>query len=750
MLRYLPPCLVGFSTGLLLCAPAAAQNDGRRVDAIDASSPRVERITFRGAETLDPSDLADRIETEATHCRVWILRPLCAITDWRLIHERRYLDREELDVDDDRLRVYYFQRGFRRAAVTSRLAPRGRGVEVIFEIDEGPPTIVEAADVEQTDRAVTDRQIRRADLPREGDRLDLVRLSNGVVRLTDRLGQGGWLDGAVHDTVDVSPDGLRAAVRVVIEPGPRSTLADLDIIGNEDVSDRTIANGLRLRSGRPLRTRDLVASQRSLYESNLFHEARVRVPDQPDSAKVVEITVREAPAQAARVGGGFNTVEFLQAEARYTHYNFFGGGRRVEVRATAGNLLAAQLSGRGIFHDVRRENAGGLDPEVFTRPTWLASVDLIQPSFRSANNTLGFSVFTHRRIVPGIVVDDGVGVELSATRRLDYQMPISLAYRYELTAVSAGELYFCVNYGICDEPTVATLQERQRLSPIQFGLVADRGNDPIAPTSGYRARVNAEHASSATMSDFAHHRFSSDLAGYYPLDVHRRRVIAGRLRLGTVHPLAGSGADFDVDLPDWDVDLDRILHPRRRFYAGGARSVRGFGENQLGPRVLSINPEVLLGEDGGCTEAGLRDGSCDPNNAPIGEFLPRPVGGRNVVEASVEYRYPIRRTMQGALFVDAARVGGPAGGVPGGAVAAISPGGGIRFESPVGPIRVDVGVRPRLREELRVVTEIRDEDGVARLVALETPRMYDPLEGGGFLRQVLGRLMIHLSIGEAY
>ena len=27
---------------------------------------------------------------------------------------------------------------------------------------------------------------------------------------------------------------------------------------------------------------------------------------------------------------------------------------------------------------------------------------------------------------------------------------------------------------------------------------------------------------------------------------------------------------------------DELLHPRKRFYAGGARSVRGFGEGQLG------------------------------------------------------------------------------------------------------------------------------------------------------------------------
>lgn len=747
--------LAPVGTGLFLClfaaaaaVPAAAQQEAR--DPATAESPRVERVIFRGAETLDDGDLATRIETEQTECRVWVLRPLCAITDWRLIHVRRYLDREELETDEARLRVYYFQRGFRHAAVESRVEPNGRGVNVIFDVEEGPPTIIESFQLHQAEHALSDRQVRRAQLPGEGRRLDLVDLSDGLVRLADRLGQTGWLDGAVHDTVDVSADGLRAAVRVTVEPGRRSTLGEVVVIGNEDISQRTIEEGLLLRNGRPLRTRDLVASQRALYESNLFHEARVRVPAQADSAKLVEVTVREAPARSARVGGGLNTFEFVQAEARFSHFNFMGGGRRLDIRATVGNLMADQLSGRGVFHDVRRENLGGLDPDIFTRPTWLASVDFVQPSFRSARNALGFSVFTHRRIVPGIVVDDGTGAELSVTRRFDYQIPVSASYRYELAAVRAGELYYCVNYGVCDVPTVETLQERQRLSPVQLSYVADRGNDPVGPTEGYRIRVGGEHASSYTMSDFAHNRVSGLAALYHPLDVHRRRVIAGRVRAGFVQPLEEHQEDINGN-GEWEADFARILHPRKRFYAGGSRSVRGYGENQLGPRVLTINPQVLLNGEDGCSEAELRDGTCDPNHVDAGEFVPRAVGGRDVIEASIEYRFPIRANFQGAVFVDGARVGRPAGGLPGGAVMALTPGAGVRIESPVGPIRVDLGIRPGLREELRVITEVRDADGTARLVPLATPMLFDPLgDQRGFLRQVLGRLILHLSIGEAF
>lgn len=726
--------------GLVPPSPVPAQGTDRADDR-----PRVERITFRGADSIDRDDLLDAIVTEETRCRGLILRPFCALTDWHVIKPRQYLDRRELPADELRLRIYYFQRGYRRAEVSSDVVSRGRGVEVVFDIAEGPPTLLEAVDVTQTERALSRREVRRANLPRQGEPLNLLRLAAGLVQLDDGLGRRGYLDGVVHDSIVLSTDELRARVLVVVEPGARTTLRELDINGNEDVDDRTIGDALQLRRGGVLRSTDITASQRSLYEANLFHEARVRVPEQPDSAKRLEITVREAPPRAARIGAGFNTIEFVQTEARYTHHNWYGRGRRLDIRGTVGNLFASQLNDAGIFHDVIPD--GGLrDEGAFLRPTWLASIEFMQPSFRSAANVLGTNVFTHRRIIPGVVVDQGFGGELSVTRRFDYRTPATISYRHERVSVEAGDLYFCVNFAICELATIDVLQQRHRLSPLGLTIYSDRADDPIAPTTGYRLRLEAEHASAATISSFRYNRVSAAAAGYYPFDVHRRRVLAGRLRLGWVGPLGGTGAA--VGLEDGPDDL---LHPRKRFYAGGARSVRGYRENQLGPRVLTVNPIVLI-EDGGCTAASIADLSCDPNQAPVDEFTPRPAGGRSVIEASVEYRVPLRGPLQGAVFIDGAWVGESLTGVVGDGFGAITPGVGIRYASPVGPIRVDLGLRPSRAEDLAVITEDVGDNGERRLVRLATLRHYDPVGDAedSFLRGVLRRITLHLAIGEAY
>jgi hypothetical protein len=68
---------------------------------------------------------------------------------------------------------------------------------------------------------------------------------------------------------------------------------------------------------------------------------------------------------------------------------------------------------------------GILDERAFVRPTWLLSAELMQPAFLTAQNAVGIGAFAHRRVIPGIAVDEGFGANISFTRRLDYRAPVS-------------------------------------------------------------------------------------------------------------------------------------------------------------------------------------------------------------------------------------------------------------------------------------------------------------------------------------
>ena len=734
-------CLLACLVGLVSTPDSRAQSMPQ-----EDEEPLVERVTFEGDDALPEAELRASIETQETSCAALLLQPFCWVVDWSFVVDHRYLDRQELERDVVRLRVLYFRRGYREASVSAELVPRGEGVEVAFLIDEGEPTLIDEMEVRQAGDVLSERTIRRAQLPGEGDALNLDAIDFGMVYLEQQLGASGYLDATVNDSVTVDRSSHRADLAVVIEPGRRSTLRELDISGNEDVTDDTIREGLRLKRGRVLRVNDVLAARRSLYESNLFHEVDVTVPAQPDSAKRVEVVVREAPPRSARIGGGFNTIEFVQFEARFTHYDWLGAGRRLDLRATVGNLLAAQLNNRIIFHDVLPENEFG-DDEPFLRPTWQVSVGFMQPAFQSAENVLGVELFANRRTIPGIVIDQGYGANVSLTRRYGYDTQLSLSYAFELTSVESGDLYFCINYGVCNLGTIEALRGRHIMSPVSAGLLADHTNSPLAPTSGYRVTADVEHASAITGSQFRYNRVAGEAAYYWPLDVFRRRVVAGRVRVGWVQNLAGSAEAVGVGDSE-----EALLHPRKRFYAGGSRSVRGFGENQLGPRTLTIDPAELLEAEDGCTVEEIRSATCDPHVAEMEEFIPRPNGGTTLLEASVEYRFPLMKSLTGAVFVDGAIVGEGFASTFSDGSRAVTPGIGVRFTTPVGPVRIDLGFRPNTTERLPVVTEYVDENGEGQLVELDARRSYNAVEaaGGGFLDEIFSRLALHLSIGEAF
>ena len=367
-------------------------------------------------------------------------------------------------------------------------------------------------------------------------------------------------------------------------------------------------------------------------------------------------------------------------------------------------------------------------------------MNLRQPWFRARENELGIGLFGHRRSAPGIYVDNGLGSSATFTREILERGFASANYRLELSRVEAGDIYFCVNFGICDAGTLGAIQQNQKLSPFTIAMNINRANDPLSPTRGYRFGADAEHASTFTFSDFRYNRATGDAALYHP--IRSRGTLAGHVRMGWVRALSSTSTALRVDS---DASL---LHPRKRFYSGGSRSVRGYGENQLGPRVLTIPSSVLRENDPACGEE-VNITTCNPNVDGLDrlDFETRPLGGNFVVELSAELRFPLWKQLYGAGFIDAGYVSQKTNPELPRRKAAITPGIGVRYRSPVGPIRVDIGINPGLAETLPVLTDMTVA-GAKTLVTLNEPRRFKPVGQGVW--GVLDRMVLHLSIGEAF
>ena len=749
--------LRSFLAAPLLVAPfaiVAAQSGGAGAappvvglhDSIDVAS-----LEFAGAKAVSPDDLKRIVFTRTSSCRLPFLVPLCKLTPTQVFTDRRRTTPAALGDDITKLRVYYWQRGFRDAQVDTVLVPAKRGMAVSFRIVEGEPTRIGTLDVSQRAPVLTPKELEGAVVLKSGAPLDLVALDSTLARLRTAVWNKGYGDVRI-DTAVPRPDASHVVpVRIDVDPQWITRVGRVEFDGNHVMSDATLRRGVMLQPG-TLYTRDAVLeSQRRLFQSPGIARAVVVTPPAGDSVKTVTVAVSELRPHHIETSVGFNTIEFAQAAFELRH-NALGAGRWLRLRAAAANLFSEQLNGRGIFQQVIPDDPG-FDASEFTRPTYQASLTLTQPWIAGARTSAAITAFAGRRSLVGVAVDEHAGATVGIVHELAPRIPIGLNYRFETTRVEAGAVYFCSAYGICDAPTITALGRTQRLAPIGVSAWIDRSDDLDSPTRGYTGVVDLEHASSATGSTFAHERAAADLSYYKPFGTippdygatKAPKVLALHARAGIVRPHAGDRSDLGVA-----GEGEGILHPRARFYAGGMQSVRGFAENELGPRVLQARRASLVAV--GCTDVSIANGACDPSGVPNDQLFPRPTGGSSVVEGSVEVRMPLNMKLTGVGFVDGAYVGTSGLSTVAKGKGAVTPGLGLRYRSPLGVLRLDFGLRPVGHESLPVVVAVSDAQGNERVVRLAREKSYSPVEdpSPGTWHAIARRIVVHFAMGQAF
>ncbi|MBS0536765.1 MAG: outer membrane protein assembly factor [Proteobacteria bacterium] len=181
---------------------------------------------------------------------------------------------------------------------------------------------------------------------------------------------------------------------------------------------------------------------------------------------------------------------------------------------------------------------------------------------------------------------------------------------------------------------------------LQAAVTYDSTDRLLDPTKGIRATGTVTAYPEFLGSSVGIVESKAQASTYYAIDDEARYVLAGRIGLGSV-----TGASLG-DIPS-----------THRFYAGGGGSVRGY-------RFRSLSP---LG--------------------PTGEVI----GGRSLVEASLEARIKITDTIGLVPFFDAGGAFEPA--YPDfSQPLRYSAGLGLRYYTAVGPIRVDVALPLNRRE----------------------------------------------------
>lgn len=168
----------------------------------------------------------------------------------------------------------------------------------------------------------------------------------------------------------------------------------------------------------------------------------------------------------------------------------------------------------------------------------------------------------------------------------------------------------------------------------------DTTNDFFYPTRGIRSEAGLERSGGIWGGDLDYYKVTT------------RHTVYRRLFWGITGLVSAAGGFIGEtgttpDIPIYD-----------RFFMGGGSTVRGYAERGVGPKDANGNP----------------------------------LGGKVSLQGNAELRFPVYKSLKGAVFLD----GGQVAATLRGAAPAnwkYGAGGGLRYLTPVGPIRLDLGYK---------------------------------------------------------
>jgi outer membrane protein assembly factor BamA/autotransporter translocation and assembly factor TamB len=510
-----------------------------------------------------------------------------------------------------KLRQLYWAKGYNDAKGAYQLAlDRNAGaLDLTFALKEGQRSIV--ASIEPSGTQETSPTLVRTEVElKTGEPLDLAALARSRKNL---YGTGAYT------LVDITRE--EAAANAVAQSGTTvgnaATGSSKDAAAGNGPARATAASGASVApmpnprdEGAPQNGDAVVAMVAS---AGAGAQPGPAVALQPNDVPMrVKVEVREVQPFQIQYGGSFDTERGPGVIFNLANHNSLGKAREVGLQTRYDS-------------QVREVRAYMSQPTLRDFPiATIASVYYRLERNPSTDSTQAFNI-------------DRMGVSIQQEKKLHNKYLWTYGYRFERSRTWAPDL---------QEPVPPFL----RVSPLTSTVTRDTRDDILDATQGSFISHALSFSPEWLGADFGYVKYFGQYFRYIPLQKPQRKkftneilrprlVYAGGVRLGLSH-----GFGNDVPLSE-------------RFLAGGSTTLRGYGQNAVGP----------IGADG------------------------VPLGGEGLFVINNELRFPLIWLFDGVGFVD---IGNVYEHVPDFSLTDLrkSGGAGLRLRTPWFLVRMDYGI----------------------------------------------------------
>ncbi|MCE7961087.1 MAG: outer membrane protein assembly factor [Acidobacteria bacterium ACB1] len=625
---------------------------------------RLRSIRIRGTDKLTYEDVSTVLNSQEAN--VLGIIPLFG-------YGRGVTSADTLEQDASTIRSLMNELGYRDATVSvlQGVSPNSDDLIITFQVDEGPPTVVDAVTISGNTAIPTDELEKQ--LPElKGRNYSRARVRNAVRALQTYYADKGYYDARITSSIvepktPASTDVENVQVEFQIEREGRPVVIDRVLItGNQKTKEHAIRRAIALEPGKLLKTSDIYSSEQNLFGTDAFDSVNVKLQragrntDGSRSTDVI-INVSEAPPRVLKYGGGFSTDLGVNGFVDIRHVNLFGrlwqGGARLRMSRRQ-QLVQLDFIHPRFLHD--RE--GRFSPLTITAQYQRDST--VTRFFRSAFDKGTFGI-VQRLDENGDPIDEFGNATGSPTlHRLTFTVEtnktLSVKNRSLIFARFKFEDVRLMNFESLLVRELLRPDSRIRTSGFSFTYVRDtRQNCQIQyslletiakgepgdrcrynasdPTNG--SYITAQYDLSAPLlgANIGFQKFQASYNFYYSVPKIRRMTLAARAIIGLAHVFANGNRFSNSQFPG----LDGILPISERFFAGGSTTLRGFDFEEAGPRAVVVPQGTFRDSEG--------------NQVYLDPFT-LPFGGNALAVVNIEARIPLSKSVRAVPFYDGGNV----------------------------------------------------------------------------------------------
>jgi outer membrane protein insertion porin family len=520
--------------------------------------------------------------------------------------------------DVERLKYFYKTRGYLQVNIQNPEVTASEDKKWIFitvRLQEGPQFSVNNISF-NGELLFTEQEMLEKLKLKNGDIYNEDNLRLDIQTLTEMYQDKGYAFANVLRTLEVVPGENKVDIVFSFEKGVIAYFGKIVMKGNTKTRDKVIRRELRIHEGEMYSGSKLRVSKDNVNRLGFFQPESVIfntiTRKGTDNILDVEVSIKERPTGQISLGAGYSTATQGFVQASVAQNNFRGLGQNI-------NLNLSYSSRQQIY------NVGFTEPYLFDTK-WTAGTDYYQ--------TVSYFIRSFAYKKHG--GDVRVGHPIFEYTRL------FLTYRYEDNKVTD-----VINSGI-DEKV-----ENGSASSLQASIIRDKRNNIFEPTSGYYASSALEYTGLGGTMRW----MKAELEGRYYRPIIGDLVLRTRFTAQQLFKTTGR-------------DIPRV----EKFSMGGARNMRGYNLEDIGPRRKAIN--------------------LDTQREDIFNF-----GGLFSLLGTVELEHPLIKEagLKWVVFYDAGNVYDRRIGEDGNYALRADYGFGFRWFSPIGVLRFEFGfpVNPR-------------------------------------------------------